>query len=151
MSALQLCDVAKVKSLACQQAAAFHLPVTQKEVHGYWTTPPCLAVLGKREYLAPKDHRIMWDYQEVWREEMVVLAIVLQKCANHARASPNVFCRAAQEFCKCLAPVIEEADLFNMETEILEGAREGLCGSHFFGKGPVTNTQSGGSYQHSFT
>ena len=37
-----------------------------------------------------------------------------------------MFCGVVQELCKCLVHVIEEADLFNMETEILEGARRSL-------------------------
>ena len=102
------------------------MPASQQEAHSYQTTPPCLAVLGKREYLPPRDPRITEDYWEVWREEMVVLAIVLQRCAIHARASPNTFCRVVQELCKCLAPVVEGADLFNMEMEILKGARKGF-------------------------
>ena len=56
---------------------------------------------------------------------MIALAIVLQRCAIHAGASPNEFCRVVQELCKCLGPVVEEGDLFNMETELLEGARNG--------------------------
>ena len=56
---------------------------------------------------------------------MVALAIVVQRCATHARASPNVFCRALQELHKCLIPVVEEGDLFNTEMEILMGARKG--------------------------
>ena len=83
------CNDAKVKSLAHQQAVAFCLPAIQKEVHGTWIAPSCLAALGRKEYLAPKDMRITWDFQEVQREEMVALAIVLQKCAIWARASPN--------------------------------------------------------------
>ena len=56
----------------------------------------------------------------------VALAIVLQRCAIHAGASPNTFCRAVQELCKCLAPVVKGGDLFNMEVEILGEARKGL-------------------------
>ena len=58
-------DDAKVKSLAHQQAVAFHLPAIQKEVHGTGAAPSCLAVIGRREYLASKDPRITWGYQEV--------------------------------------------------------------------------------------
>ena len=49
---------------------------------------------------------------------------MLQRCAILAGASPNVFCRVVQKLFKCLAPMVEEGDLFNMETEILEGARK---------------------------
>ena len=118
------CDDTKVKSLTCQQAAAFHLSATQKEVHIVVITPSCLAVLGKKGYLVPKDAGITWDYWEVWREETVVLAIVFQRCVIHAGASPYVFCRAVQELCKCLIPMVEEGNLFNMETQIWEGVRK---------------------------
>ena len=57
------CDDAKVKTLACLQAVAFHVPATQKKVHGYRTTPPCLTVLGKREYLPPRYPRITRRYR----------------------------------------------------------------------------------------
>ena len=90
-------DDTKVKILVCQQAAAFHLPATQKKVHGNWTAPPCLAVLGKRECHLPRDPRITQDYKEVWKEETAALAIVIQRHAIHARASPDTFCRAVQE------------------------------------------------------
>ena len=56
-------DDAKVKTLAHLQAMAFCMPAAQKEVHVYWSTPPCLGVLGKREYLPSRDPRITWDYR----------------------------------------------------------------------------------------
>ena len=58
------------------------------------------------------------------REEMVVLAIVLQRCTIHARASPDVFCRVVQELRNCLVPMVEASNLFNMEKEIWEGVRK---------------------------
>ena len=91
-----------------------------------------MAVLGRKEYLSLKDPRITWDYWEVLREEIVALAIVLQRCAIHAGASPNVFCRVVQKLHECLAPMVEEDEPFNMETEILQGTR----------KGPVAPTSS---------
>ena len=118
------CDDAQVKSLACCQAAAFCLLETQKEAHSTWITPSCLSALGRREYLTQKDPRITQDYWEVWREEIVALVIVLQRCAICARSSPNVFCGVVQELCECLAPVVEVGDLFNMEKEIWEGVRK---------------------------
>ena len=65
-----------------------------------------------------------WDYWEVWREETVALAIVFQRCAIHAGASPDVFCGAVQELYDCLIPMVEEGDLFNMEKEMWEGVRK---------------------------
>ena len=52
---------------------------------------------------------------------MVTLAIVLQRCTMHARASPDVFCGAVQELHNCLGPVVEKGDLFNVEKEIWDG------------------------------
>ena len=112
------CVDAKIKSLACWQAVAFCLPAAQKEVHGAWITPPCLAGLGRKEYFALVHARMTGDYQEQWREESVALALVLQGSAIHARASPNVFCRAVQELHDCLVPMVEEGNLLNMEMEI---------------------------------
>ena len=68
--------------------------------------------------------RVTQNYQEVQREEMVALAIVLQMCAICAGASPNVFCRVVQEFHDCLVPMVEEGNSFNMENEIWEGVRK---------------------------
>ena len=118
------CDNAKVKSLACWQAVTFHLLATQKKVHSTWITPPCLAALGRKEYLALEDPRITQECQEVQKEETVVLAIVLQRCAIHAGASPSVFCRMVQELHKCLVLVVKRGNLFNMETEIWHGVRK---------------------------
>ena len=72
------------------------------------------------------------DYWEVQREEMVVLAVVLQRCAICARDSPNVFCSVVQELHDCLVPVEEDSNLFNMEKEIWDGGR----------KDPITTTPS---------
>ena len=94
----------------------------------------CLAVLGRKEYLAPVDPRMIQDYQEVQREETVVLAIVLWRCAIHAGASPSVFCRVVQELHNCLVPMMEVGNLFNMKMEIWEGVR----------KDPVATTPSRG-------
>ena len=81
-------------------------------------------MLGGKEYLSPIDPRITQDYWEVWRKETVVLAIVLQRCAIHAEASPDVFCGAVQELQNCLVPMVEKGDLFSMEEEIWEGVRK---------------------------
>ena len=107
----------------CGSIAGSSLPPAspEKEVHGCWTTPPCLTVLGKREYLPLRHPRITQDHQEVQREEMVALAIVLQRCAICAGASPNTFCRAVQGLCKWLAHVVEDGCLANMEMMILDG------------------------------
>ena len=89
----------------------------------------------RKEYLAQVDLRMTWNYWEVWREETLVLAIVLQRCVIHAGASQNVFCRAVQEFHDCLVPMGEEGNLFIMEMEIWEGVR----------KDPMATTPSKGS------
>ena len=115
------CDDAQVKSMAHWQAAAFSQPATQKEVHSPWITSPCLAVLGRKEYVVPVDSRVTQDYHEVQREETVALDVVLQRCAIHAGASPNVFCWAVQEIHYCLVPMVDKGNLFNMEREIWEG------------------------------
>ena len=83
--------------MAHQQAVAFHLPAAPQKVHSTWITPTFLAVLGRKEYLVIVDPRVTHDYHEVQREEMVLLTVVLQRCAIHAGASPNAFCRVVQE------------------------------------------------------
>ena len=78
------CDDASVMRMACQQAAAFHLPATQIEAYGEWTAPPCLASLGRREYLTPRDSKSTRDYTDVQMEEIVALVMALQRCVIHA-------------------------------------------------------------------
>ena len=103
---------------------AFHLPATQKKIHGAWITPPCLAALRRKEYLGPKDPQMTWDYWEVQKEETIMLAIVFQWCTIQTRAPSDIFCGAVQELHECQALVVEEGDLFNKEKEIWEGARK---------------------------
>ena len=63
---------------------AFRLPTTQLEKDGWWSTLPYLGMLGWRDYLPPKDFQGVWDYRVVWFEEMVALAMALQRCAIHS-------------------------------------------------------------------
>ena len=115
------CNDTLAKHLACQQALAFHLLTAQKEVHGTWLAPSSLSELKRKEHQGPKDPQLMWDYHEVWKEETVVLAVVLQQCVVWARAPPDTFCRAVQELHRCLTMVMEEGNWINMEKEIWEG------------------------------
>ena len=107
----ECCNNAQVKELAYWQAAAFRLPSTQREKEASWTVPPCLDVLGQKDYLPQKESQGARDYQVVHREEVVVLAMALQRCAIQSRMSPGVLCRAVQEFCNCLAPLLEGSNL----------------------------------------
>ena len=49
-----------------------------------WTVPPCLGVLGQKAYLPLKEFQGVSDYQVVWKEKMVALAMVLQRCADQS-------------------------------------------------------------------
>ena len=82
---------AQAKHLACQQAAAFHLPADQKAVHSTWLTPPSLTELRRKEHLGPKDPWLNHDFQEVQKEETVMLAVVLKQCAIQARPLQTYF------------------------------------------------------------
>ena len=88
--------------------------------------PPSLAVLGGKDYLGPIDPRMTLVYQVVWREEIVVLAIMLQRCAICASVSPDMLCGAVQETHDCLVPVVERGELFNME-EIWEEVKDPIA------------------------
>ena len=109
------CNDAQAKNMACQQAVAFCVPATQKEVQDTWLTPHCLSELKKKEYLGLKDPQLTSNYQEVWKEETVVLAIILQQCTIWARAPPDMFSGVVQELHEHLALVVEEGDWLNME------------------------------------
>ena len=106
---------AKAKHPVHQQAVDFHLLAAQKAVHGAWLTPYSLAELKRKEYLGPKDPWLTLDYWEVWKEETIMLAIILQWCTIRAGAPSDTFCREVQELHRQLALVVEESDWVNME------------------------------------
>ena len=45
---------------------------------------------------------------------MVALAMTLQRCTVHSRMPPGVLCRAVQELHRCLTPMIESGDQFEL-------------------------------------
>ena len=51
----------------------------------------------------------------------IALPNVLQWCTIWDGTPLDTFCQAVQELHECLALVVEEGDLFNMEKEIQEG------------------------------
>ena len=125
----------KVKGLAHRQATAFRVPAAQLEKDGLWCTPPCLSVLEWGDYLPPKDFQGIQDYQEVWCEEMVALAMALQRCAICSGLPPGMLCRAVQELCWCLTPVIESGNLIDFE--MLDVARRDPMASTSAGSTPL--------------
>ena len=94
---------------------AFRLPVVQLEKDGLWATPPCLRVLGWKDYLPAKEFRGFWDYQILRKKETVVLVMALQRCAVHSGRPPCMLCRAVQELCSCLVPLVEKGNLLDLE------------------------------------
>ena len=102
------CNDTKVKSLAHQQTA--RLPPASHPEGSTWCLDHPILPGSNREERIP--------CLKVQREETVALAIVFQRCAIWAGASPNVFCGVVQELHECLVPMVEEDDLFNIETEI---------------------------------
>ena len=79
------------------------------------TAPPCLEVLGLRKYHPQKDLQGSCNYQEVQKEDTIALAVALQSCAVQSGTSPGVLCGVVQELHQCLAPLIEEDSLPNLE------------------------------------
>ena len=108
------CDPA-IQKLACQQAVPLWIPATQLKEDGLWIASSCLEVLGRRKYLPPKDFQGSHDYQEVRREETVALALALQSCAMWSGMPPGMLCGVVQELHQCLALLIEEDGLLNVE------------------------------------
>ena len=109
-----LCDSA-IHKLAHQQATTFQIPTVQLEKDGWWTAPSCLEVLWWRKYLPLKDFQGSHDYQEVRREETVNLAMALQSCTVQSWKLPGVLCGVMHELWQCLASLIEEDILPNLE------------------------------------
>ena len=104
-----------VQRMACQQDAAFRLLAAQLEHNGSWTTPPCLGLLGQRDFLPLKGFIGARDYQVVQAEETVALAKALQRSTVHSGMPLRVLCGAVQELQECLTYVIQSGDLFNLE------------------------------------
>ena len=92
----------QVQGFAHLQPTAFRLPAAQLGKDGLWTVPPCLGVLGCRDYLPLKDFKGTQDYQEVWHKETVALSMALQRCTVPSRMPLVMLCRAVQELCRCL-------------------------------------------------
>ena len=90
----------KAQRLAQQQATAFRLPAAQIKKNGLWTAPSCLGVLACWDYLPAKDFKGTQDYQVVQHEEMVELAMALQRHTVHSWTSPGMLCGAVQELCR---------------------------------------------------
>ena len=66
------------------------------------------------DFLLPTVFQDIWDVQMVRWEEMVVLAQTLQRCAVQSGMPQGMLCRAVQELCKCLAPLLKKGDLLNL-------------------------------------
>ena len=65
----ECCRDNQAQHMACQEAAAFCLPATQKAVYNTRLAPTSPVELGRKEYLGPKDPQQTRDYQKVWKEE----------------------------------------------------------------------------------
>ena len=70
-------------------------------------------------YLPTKEFQGTQDYQVLWYEEMVVPAMALHRCALHSRMPPGVLCRAVQELCRCLAPLLERGVLLDLDMLVM--------------------------------
>ena len=80
-----------------------------------WTAPPCLGVLGCRDYLCPKDFQGTQDHEVVQHKEMVALAMALQSCTIHPGTPLGMLCRVVQELHRCLTSMIESGDLIDLK------------------------------------
>ena len=85
------------------------------ERDGSWTTPPCLGVLGCRDYLPLKDFQRTQNHQVVQCKEMVALAMALQRCAVYFGMSLGMLCRVIQVLCGCPISIIGSGYLIDFE------------------------------------
>ena len=93
----------------------FQKPTAQVEKDGWWIAPPSLEVLGQRKYLPPKYFQGSCNCLNVRKEETVALAVALHSCTVQMGMPPRVLCGVVQEIQQCLAPLIEEDCLLNLE------------------------------------
>ena len=77
--------------------------------------PALPRVVGAKGLPSPADFRETWDYWVVWVEKTVALAKALQRCTVHSRMPLGVLLRAVQELHKCLAPMVENGDQFDLK------------------------------------
>ena len=80
-SLLQCPCYSAIQKLAHQQATAFWIPTTQLEKGGWVDCPTLSGSVGVEEIPSPKDFQGSHNYQDVRREERVILAMALQNCA----------------------------------------------------------------------
>ena len=93
--------------MAHQQAVAFSMPAAQQEKDSWCTTSPCLGVLGQKDYLPTKDFQGAQDYQVMQHEEMVLLAMALQRCVICLWIPQGVLCGTVQGLHRCFTPTWE--------------------------------------------
>ena len=134
------CTNIQVKELAHQQTAVFRLPSTKLEKSGWCSTLPCLGVLRRKDDLPPKEFQGVQEYQVMWREEMVALAMAFQRCAVWS-GMPQV-CYAEQyrsstgASCSCQGG-------WSVRPQNAGYGKEGLHGSSWpYKRGLVIRTQS---------
>ena len=70
---------------------------------------------GAEKIPSPKNFQGNHDYLEVRREETVTLVVALQSCVVQSGTPPGVLCGPVQDLHQCLAPLIEEDGLLNLE------------------------------------
>ena len=70
---------------------------------------------NKETISPPKEFQGIQDYQEVWHEEMVALAMAFWRCAIYSGTPPGILCGVAQGLHCCLTPLLEHGDLENLD------------------------------------
>ena len=88
---------------ACWQAVGFWLPLVQQGAAGWWAPLPTIPMLQLRDIIPSTTSS---DFQVMRQQRTMVLAQVLQTCANESGFPPGVLCDSAQELQKCMAPLL---------------------------------------------
>ena len=88
------------------KAVAFRLPLTQQEASSWWYSPPSFHRLHTYDFLPHSDTSGMRNIWTMRQEKMLVLAQVLQCCAEGLGAPPGVLCDVVWELQKCVTPLM---------------------------------------------
>ena len=107
---------------ARKQTMVFRLPTVQEEVAGWWKAPMSICSLGQQDFLLQHDFHGARDLRETWKEETLVLARVLQYCAERLAAPPGVLCSMVRDLQRCMEPLMHLKGDDILEASLLEAA-----------------------------
>ena len=127
-----------IKGMACQQAAAFRVPATQQKKDGSWIAPPCMVVLGWKDFLPPKGlpRSLGLSTGVAWRNGGAGHGP--SEVCHPIQNATRMLCGAVQELCRYIPPTWEGRSTRSWDAGCGEEGPHDSCTCR---KGLVTETQ----------